>query len=129
MPTRRIIRAAPVFRFQTGSIKSARLLTQTRIIRGFDSKLVRLKAGASRTARTSLPCFDSKLVRLKDCSINSCFFGSIRFDSKLVRLKDTYFGQGNGGQSGFDSKLVRLKVVSLYLLLYNFYVSIPNWFD
>ena len=53
------------FRFQTGSIKRRDFGDANVHITGFDSKLVRLKAGCRSRLRDTDKGFDSKLVRLK----------------------------------------------------------------
>ena len=63
----------PVFRFQTGSIKSKVTGYAPATILRFDSKLVRLKVKITTCQRQILFSFDSKLVRLK------VYHESIRF--------------------------------------------------
>ena len=55
-----------LFRFQTGSIKSATREGSVPVDAGFDSKLVRLKETKDLKRCVSVRGFDSKLVRLKD---------------------------------------------------------------
>ena len=54
-----------MFRFHTGSIKSALAAAETLTKKRFDSILVRLKARVRNHFHRNRVCFDSILVRLK----------------------------------------------------------------
>ena len=63
--TRRLV-AYHVFQFQTGAIKSQkRVKSQRNSLKGFNSKLVRLKAQNEDVLAKTQERFNSKLVRLK----------------------------------------------------------------
>ena len=76
------------FQFQTGSIKRVPSNPTGRSPgSSFNSKLVRLKAGANNVHLLFKTSFNSKLVRLKAFPRVDCPHDNECFNSKLVRLK------------------------------------------
>ena len=141
------------FQFQTGAIKSpVDKEERDARIRGFNSKLVRLKVnrfgcgvhvGAMFQFQTGaikrrfdaekhprLVGFNSKLVRLKAASyLEMLAYCDKSFNSKLVRLKGGECLEMAAWYDCFNSKLVRLKVAEVNHLKWFSDVSIPNWCD
>ena len=100
-----------MFRFQTGSIKSDNWIkAYAPHSKGFDSKLVRLKAlQIFQTLHLNYRFrFQTGSIKSLKTILNHHGLG-YGFDSKLVRLKVTISPRSAMRESRFDSKLVRLK--------------------
>ena len=84
------------FQFQTGAIRSPSILCLLVLLRGFNSKLVRLEEVKEHTTHWDQEGFNSKLVRLEDeDKTGRIHFHVFGFNSKLVRLEVTSANLGN----------------------------------
>ena len=101
-----------MFRFQTGSIKSSRSTApRLRTIRGFDSKLVRLKD--ARPAQVAMHYFVFRFQTGSIKSLTACDDNLYRilFRFQTGSIKSGRFSKPfSNSITSFDSKLVRLKV-------------------
>ena len=104
------IEAMIQFRFHTGSIKSQKCNSKTVALSGFDSILVRLKEKNKRSGVSSRNLsFDSILVRLKEWLILAVLYTQSWFRFHTGSIKSSSTNSTFIPSACFDSILVRLK--------------------
>ena len=81
-------------------------------MRGFNSKLVRLKARVDGMLSVASSRFQFQTGSIKSQTWLTCVIEHAGFNSKLVRLKEKCIKRNTTATKGFNSKLVRLKVAA-----------------
>ena len=117
------------FQFYDSPIKSlACAACRVGLLYGFNSMIVRLKAGNKIDSSVLSLCFNSMIVRLKEIIIEATINTTIGFNSMIVRLKDRMKIGRPLQYAGFNAMIVRLKgffdnVSMVTQFLFQFYDS------
>ena len=101
-----------VFQFQTGAIKSPTGCRRCGCHRGFNSKLVRLKANINLAWQSFLPRFQFQTGAIKRLQLVSPVLQQQLFQFQTGAIKSSHRQFGSMRMPGFNSKLVRLKVLT-----------------